>query len=87
MREPLGRHDGVASARRAFDDHQLMTAARSAPGLTPLLYRPVHHTNPLCASVRPLVGIRAEHKSRLVTALASNASHLVADPRPGRRPW
>jgi len=27
MREPLGRHDGVASARRAHDDHTLMLAA------------------------------------------------------------
>ena len=45
MREPLGRHDGVASARRAHDDHELMAAAEGI-GLVPMLYRPARHTNP-----------------------------------------
>jgi hypothetical protein len=62
MREPLGRHDGVASARRAHADHDLMTAARSAPGLVPLLYRPTQHSNPFCASIRPILGIRPQHE-------------------------
>jgi SAM-dependent methyltransferase len=35
MREPLGRHDGVASARRAHPDHDLMTAAGSATHAAP----------------------------------------------------
>ena len=87
MREPLGRHDGVASARRAHADHELMTAAGSAPGLAPLLYRPVHHTNPFCASVRPILGVRQQHMSALRAALGPDARHLVNESRPMRRPW
>jgi SAM-dependent methyltransferase len=87
MREPLGRHDGVASARRAHDDHDLMTAARSAPGLAPLLYRPVRHSNPFCASVRPILGIRPQYMSALRTALGPHARHLVTETQPMRRPW
>jgi SAM-dependent methyltransferase len=87
MREPLGRHDGVASARRAHADHELMTAARSAPDLVPLLYRPVHHSNPFCASVRPVVGVRPQYVSALRSALGPSARHLVAESRAVRRPW
>jgi hypothetical protein len=87
MREPLGRHDGVASARRAHDDHDLMTAARSAPGLAPLLYRPVRHSNPFCASVRPILGIRPQYMSALRTALGPHARHLVTETQPMRRSW
>jgi len=87
MREPLGRHDGVASARRAHDDHTLMLAAGTAPGLTPLLYRPVQHSNPCCASMRPLLGIRTRHLPALRTALGRDARHLVTRTRAGRRPW
>ncbi|WP_203846938.1 class I SAM-dependent methyltransferase [Dactylosporangium siamense] len=87
MREPLGRHDGVVSARRAHTDHDLMTAARSAPGLVPLLHRPTHHSNPFCASVRPLLGVRPQEVSALRAALGPAARHLVTDSRPMRRPW
>jgi hypothetical protein len=87
MREPLGRHDGVASARRAHADHDLMTAARSAPDLVPLLYRPLRHSNPFCASVRPVLGIRPQYVSALRTALGPSARHLVTESRPMRRPW
>ena len=87
MREPLGRHDGVASARRAHPDHDLMTAASSAPGLLPLLYRPTHHSNPFCASVRPVLGVRPQYVSALRTALGPAARHLVSESRPMRRPW
>lgn len=87
MREPLGRHDGVASARRAYPDQDLMAAARSAPGLVPLLYRPIYHTNPLCASVRPILGIRQRHLPALRAALGPAARHLVSQSRPRRRPW
>jgi SAM-dependent methyltransferase len=87
MREPLGRHDGVASARRAHDDHELMSAARSAPDLVPLLYRPVRHTNPFCASVRPILGVRPAHLPALRTALGPDARHLAEVARPGPRPW
>jgi SAM-dependent methyltransferase len=87
MREPLGRHDGVASARRAHPDHDLMTAAGSVPGLVPLLYRPIHHTNPFCASVRPILRVRQQHLPALRTALGPAARHLVSESRPIRRPW
>jgi len=87
MREPLGRHDGVASARRAHTDHALMTAAGSAPGLVPLLYRPTHHTNPFCASLRPILGIRQQYLPALRTALGPAARHLRNESRPMRLPW
>jgi SAM-dependent methyltransferase len=87
MREPLGRHDGVASARRAHADHDLLTSAGSAPGLAPLLYRPTHHSNPFCASVRPVLGVRPQHVPALRTALGPAARHLVSEGRPTRRPW
>ncbi len=87
MREPLGRHDGVVSARRAHDDHALMTAAGSADGVVPLLYRPVEHTNPFCASVRPIIGIRAPHVGSFRQALGPASRHLVTDVPQSRRPW
>jgi SAM-dependent methyltransferase len=87
MREPLGRHDGVASARRAHTDHDLMSAARSAPDLVPLLHRPVHHSNPFCASVRPILGVRPQYLPALRTALGPSARHLVSQSPPVRRPW
>jgi SAM-dependent methyltransferase len=87
MREPLGRHDGVASARRAHADHELMTAARSAPELVPMLYRPLQHSNPFCASVRPVLGVRPQYVSALRNALGPSARHLVTESRPMRRPW
>jgi SAM-dependent methyltransferase len=87
MREPLGRHDGVASARRAHPDHELLAAARSATGLVPLLHRPLRHSNPFCASVRPLLGIRPRHVPALRDALGPSARHLVTDSPPARRPW
>jgi SAM-dependent methyltransferase len=87
MREPLGRHDGVASARRAHDDHALMTAARSAGDLTALLYRPVRHTNPFAASMRPILGVRPGDLPMLKAALGRQARHLVAHTRPSPLPW
>ncbi|GAA4474706.1 hypothetical protein GCM10023170_097310 [Phytohabitans houttuyneae] len=87
MREPLGRHDGVASARRAHTDHELLTAARSAPDLMPLLYRPLRHSNPFCASVRPILGIRPQYLPALRTALGKSARHLTTQSQPTRRPW
>lgn len=60
MREQLGRHDGVASARRAHDDLTLLDAARQATGMDVFLFEPTRHTNPFCAAMRPVVGIRRE---------------------------
>ncbi|MEU3455108.1 class I SAM-dependent methyltransferase [Micromonospora sp. NPDC006766] len=87
MREPLGRHDGVASARRAHADHELIAAARSAPNLVPLLYRPLRHSNPFCASIRPVIGVRPQYVSALRNALGPSARHLVTESRSTRRPW
>ena len=87
MREPLGRHDGVASARRAHADHELLAAAGSAPGLVPALYRPTHHSNPFCASIRPVLGVRPQDFPAVRDALGRSARHLVSESRPRRRPW
>ncbi|MEV6842452.1 class I SAM-dependent methyltransferase [Actinoplanes sp. NPDC051411] len=87
MREPLGRHDGVASARRAHADHELMAAAGSAPGLVPVLYRPTRHSNPFSASTRPVLGVPARDLPALREALGASARHLVAESRPVPRPW
>jgi hypothetical protein len=64
-----------------------MTAAESAPGLVPLLYRPTRHSNPFCASLRPVLGVRPQHVSALRTALGPAARHLASQSRPMRRPW
>lgn len=77
MREPLGRHDGVASARRAHPDRDLLTAAEAAGGLVPALYRPTRHSNPFCASMRPLLGVRPRYLDGLRAGLGRSARHLV----------
>jgi SAM-dependent methyltransferase len=87
MREPLGRHDGVASARRAHADHELMAAASAAPGLVPVLYRPTRYSNPFSGSIRPVLGVPAEDLPALRDALGASARHLVAESRPMPRPW
>ncbi|BFU46654.1 class I SAM-dependent methyltransferase [Krasilnikovia sp. MM14-A1004] len=87
MREPLGRHDGVASARRAHSDHDLMTAASPVSGLVPVLYRTVQHSNPFCASVRPILGVREQYLPALRTALGPAERHLTTRIPPPRLPW
>lgn len=77
MREPLGRHDGVASARRAHGDGTLLAAARQASGLEIFLFEPVRHTNPFCAGMRPVLGIRPELVLGLRHALGRRAKGLV----------
>lgn len=77
MREPLGRHDGVASARRAHDDRTLMAAAGQVAGMEAFLFEPVRHTNPFCASMRPVVGIRPELMEGVRRALGRRARGLV----------
>jgi len=64
-----------------------MTAAASAPGLVPLLYRPVHHSNPFCASIRPVLGVRPQDVPALRSSLGPAARHLIQESRPRRRPW
>jgi SAM-dependent methyltransferase len=83
MREPLGRHDGVAPAKRAHDDRVLLDAARRATGMDVFLFEPVLHTNPFCATMRPVVGIRPDLVADLRRALGRRAAGLV--PAPGVR--
>lgn len=78
MREPLGRHDGVASARRAHGDGVLLSAAAAAAGMDTFLFEPFRHTNPFCAAMRPVVGIRPESTADFRRALGSRARLLVA---------
>ncbi|MFI1399516.1 class I SAM-dependent methyltransferase [Streptomyces sp. NPDC020681] len=58
MRDPLGRHDGVVSARRAHDDATLLRAAGHADGMVPLVYEPRGRSNPFCTTLRPVIGVR-----------------------------
>ncbi|MFI6640169.1 class I SAM-dependent methyltransferase [Streptomyces sp. NPDC050504] len=69
MRDPLGRHDGIVSARRAHDDATLLRAARHAEGLVPLLYEPRRLSNPFCTTLRPVIGVRPELRGPLRAAL------------------
>jgi SAM-dependent methyltransferase len=77
MREPLGRHDGVASARRAHSDQVLLSAATQNAGMDIFLFEPVRHTNPFCAAMRPVIGIRPELTAELRLALGRRARSLV----------
>jgi hypothetical protein len=78
MREPLGRHDGVASARRAHGDTVLLAAAAQAGGMETFLFEPSRHTNPLCAAMRPVVGLRPALTGAVRRALGRRAHGLVA---------
>jgi SAM-dependent methyltransferase len=77
MREPLGRHDGVASARRAHGDDALLSAAGHAAGMDVFLFESARHTNPFCAGMRPVLGIRPELAHELRRALGRRARGLV----------
>ncbi|WP_409180864.1 class I SAM-dependent methyltransferase [Amycolatopsis sp. VS8301801F10] len=77
MREPLGRHDGVASARRAHSDNVLLSAAVQATGMETFLFEPTRYTNPLCAAMRPVVGLRPQLTGEVLRALGRRARGLV----------
>lgn len=77
MREPLGRHDGVASARRAHGDAVLLDAASAAEGMRAFLFEPPRHVNPCCATMRPVVGVRPELTEGLRRRLGRRARGLV----------
>ncbi|MGM1060077.1 class I SAM-dependent methyltransferase [Saccharothrix sp. Mg75] len=79
MREPLGRHDGVASARRAHGDAVLLSAAAAADGMDAFLFEPFRHTNPFCAAMRPVVGLRPALVDDFRRALGRRARRLVAN--------
>ncbi|MFF8599957.1 class I SAM-dependent methyltransferase [Streptomyces sp. NPDC015232] len=76
MRHPLGRHDGVVSARRAHSDATLLRAA-AAPGIRPLLYEPRGSVNPFCTTLRPVIGVRPHLEAPLRHALGRAARRLV----------
>ncbi|WP_232667958.1 class I SAM-dependent methyltransferase [Pseudonocardia sp. TRM90224] len=77
MREPLGRHDGVASARRAHGDDVLLAAAAQASGMETFLFEPTRHANPFCAAMRPVIGIRPALTARFRAELGRRAKGLV----------
>ncbi|MCO5975073.1 methyltransferase domain-containing protein [Actinoallomurus soli] len=77
MREPLGRHDGVASARRAHGDAVLLDAASSAEGMRVFLFTPPRHANPCCATMRPVIGVRPELAEGLRRGLGRRARGLT----------
>ncbi|MFB8027445.1 class I SAM-dependent methyltransferase [Streptomyces sp. NPDC056465] len=76
MRHPLGRHDGVVSARRAHSDETLLLAA-SVPGIRPLLYEPRGTANPFCTTLRPVIGVRPELEAPLRRALGRDARRMA----------
>ncbi|MFC9331557.1 class I SAM-dependent methyltransferase [Kitasatospora sp. NPDC057015] len=76
MRHPLGRHDGVASARRAHNDQTLLQAA-AASGMRPLLYEPRHVANPFCTTLRPVLGLRPHLEAPLRQALGRSSRRLL----------
>ncbi|MFJ1754816.1 class I SAM-dependent methyltransferase [Kitasatospora sp. NPDC088134] len=77
MRHPVGRHDGVASARRAHGDESLLRAAAAAPGMRPLLYEPRRVANPFCTTLRPVLGVRPHLEAPLRQALGQASRRLL----------
>nr|WSX51959.1 class I SAM-dependent methyltransferase [Streptomyces sp. NBC_00974] len=82
--DPLARHDGVVSARRAHSDETLLRAA-TVPGIRPLVLAPPGPSHPLRTSVRPLLGIRPYLEEPLRQALGSSAGRLVGAQSPDPR--
>ncbi|MGW7610090.1 class I SAM-dependent methyltransferase [Streptomyces sp. NPDC054766] len=76
MRNPLGRHDGVVSARRAHSDETLLRAA-AVPGIRALLYEPRGAANPFCTTLRPIIGVRPHLEVPLRRALGRDARRMV----------
>ncbi|MEV4560352.1 class I SAM-dependent methyltransferase [Kitasatospora sp. NPDC049285] len=76
MRHPLGRHDGVASARRAHPDETLLRAA-TVPGMNPLIFEPRGRSNPFCTTLRPVIGVRPELEAPFRRELGRAARRLA----------
>ncbi|MBT2470609.1 class I SAM-dependent methyltransferase [Streptomyces sp. ISL-66] len=74
--DPLARHDGVVSARRAHSDETLLRAA-TVPGIRPLVLAARGPSNPLRTGVRPVLGIRPYLEEPLRQALGAAAGRLV----------
>ncbi|MEU7528378.1 class I SAM-dependent methyltransferase [Saccharothrix sp. NPDC042600] len=77
MREPLGRHDGVASARRAHGDDVLLDAAGAADGMDVFLFESFKYANPFCAAMRPVVGVQPALAVEFQRALGQRVRGLV----------
>jgi hypothetical protein len=81
MREPLARHDGVISARRAYDDAALIKAVRSAlPGRVPLMVDASPGRNPLVAVMRPVLGLQRELVEPFLTACPPSLRRRLHQP-------
>ncbi|WRZ87983.1 class I SAM-dependent methyltransferase [Streptomyces sp. NBC_01007] len=76
MRNPLGRHDGVVSARRAHSDETLLRTA-AVPGIRALLYEPRGAANPFCTTLRPIIGVRPHLEAPLRRALGRDARRMA----------
>lgn len=74
MREPLARHDGVLSARRAHSPETLLSACRKGmPGFTSALYNTRLWLVPLPRVMHAVLAVRPELKAQLITALGGRA--------------
>ncbi len=81
MREPLARHDGVASARRAYDDATLLAAVRTgAPAFSALLFDATTQRSPWLNVMRPIIGVRTPLVAEFRRALGPLARRLTPDP-------
>lgn len=75
MREPLSRHDGMMSVRRAYTDDELVDAVRrGAPTMVPVLFDRVGTRHALVNVLRPIIGIREEQVDAFLQALGPLAS-------------
>lgn len=77
MREPLGRHDGVVSARRAHHDRSLLAAASEAGDMRTFVFEATRYTNPFCAAMRPVIGLRPQLVAPFRRALGRRARELM----------
>ena len=81
MRQPLARHDGILSARRAHSNTTLVQAAKSAaPGMAIGLFEPPHPLLPMLRVLRPVVGVQPALVGPLKAALGPLSRGLVGFP-------
>ena len=79
MREPLARHDGLLSARRAHAGAALVAAARaSCPDLAVGLVDGRREAVPLLRVMQTLVGVRRVLAPRFVNSLGALAGRIEA---------
>lgn len=78
MREPLGRHDGVLSARRAHPGAVLRAAAAQATGMETFLFENPRPANPFGPPMHAVLGLRPALTGEVRRALGRGARRLVA---------